>query len=130
MRITAACPQLLQSDANQLAMCLALGPDDINTYAGLNWQDAYGKLYACASWLTTPNWITAAQQTLVRPAWDTDNIINMEAATRAQGKLVFSDTAIIATPDTLTACLGDNGLLVIKGMGLTSVEAEDGFMGE
>jgi hypothetical protein len=130
MRITAACPEQLQSDANQLAMCLALGPDDINTYKGLNWQDSSGNLYACASWLTNTQWIAMAQQTLVRPTWDTDNIIDMDVATRAQGKLVFNDTAIIATPDTLTACLGDNGLLVIKGMGLTSVEAEDGFMGE
>ena len=127
MRITAACPELLQSDANQLAMCLALGPDDINTYTGLNWQDASGNLYACASWLTDSRWITMAQQTLVRPTWDTDNIIDMEAATRAQGKLLFSDTAIIATPDTLTACPGDNGLLTIGLMGLTIVEQEEGF---
>jgi hypothetical protein len=36
-------------------------------------------------------------------------------------QLVFSDTALIATPDTLTACLGDNGLRTIGLMGLTSV---------
>ena len=122
MRITAACPEQLQSDANQLAMCLALGPDDINTYTGLNWQDSSGNLYACASWLADPSWIAMAQGELVRPTWDTDNIIDMQAATRAQGKLWFNETALIATPDTLTACLGDNGLLTIGLMGLTIVE--------
>ena len=122
MRITAACPEQLQSDANQLAMCLALGPDDINTYKDLNWQDSSGNLYACASWLADPSWIAMAQGELVRPTWDTDNIIDMQAATRAQGKLWFNETALIATPDTLTACLGDNGLLTIGLMGLTIVE--------
>jgi hypothetical protein len=66
-----------------------------------------------------------AQQALVRPRWDTDNIIDMDAATRAQGKLWFNEIALIATPDTLTACLGDNGLRTIGLMGLTTVEQEE-----
>jgi len=124
MRITAACPAELIDDANQLAMVLAHGPDDIKTYAGLNWQDSNGNLYTCASWPTSEQWITKAQSALVRPTWDVDNIIDMDAAVRAQNALVFSSTAVEAMPDKLTACLGDNGLNTLSIMGLFVVPSE------
>ena len=128
MRITVACPEQLQSDSNQLAMCLALSKADVDTYKDLSWQDVDGNLYAVASFPTTDAWIHFAQNALNRPSWDTDNIIDMEAATRAQGKLWFNEKALIATPDTLTACLGDNGLRTIALMGLTIVEQEEGLI--
>ena len=40
MRLTIACPATLRSDTNQLAMVLGYGPDDVQTYVALNWQDA------------------------------------------------------------------------------------------
>ena len=49
MRLTIACPELMRDDANNLAMVLGYGPDDAQTYIALNWQDADGNLYACAS---------------------------------------------------------------------------------
>ena len=49
MRLTIACPEALRDDANQLAMVLGYGPSDAETYVALNWQDAGGNLYACAS---------------------------------------------------------------------------------
>jgi hypothetical protein len=59
-----------------------------------------------------------AQDALVRLGWDTNNMIDMEAATRAQSQVVFGYIAVLAAPDTLTACLGDNGLDVLLNMGL------------
>lgn len=32
MRVTIACPEALIGDANQLALCLGLGPEDAQTY--------------------------------------------------------------------------------------------------
>ena len=128
MRITVACPEQLQSDSNQLAMCLALSKADVDTYKDLSWQDVDGNLYAVASFPTTKAWIHFAQNTLNRPSWDTDNIIDMDAATRSQSKLLFGYIAQRATPDTLTACLGDNGLRTIALMGLTIVEQEEGLI--
>jgi hypothetical protein len=128
MRITVACPQQLQSDSNQLAMCLALSVADVDTYKDLSWQDAAGNLYAVASFPTSDAWIHFAQNTLNRPAWDVDSVIDMDAVVRAQNDLVFSDTAIEAIPNKLTACLGDNGLDVLLNMGLFAVPSEEGLI--
>ena len=96
MRLTIACPDALRDDANNLAMVLGYGPDDALTYGGLNWQDAGGNLYACASLTVSDTFTTTAQSGLQRPAWDTDNIIDMDAARRAQAALVFSLTPVTA----------------------------------
>ena len=124
MRLTIACPDALRDDANNLAMALGYRPDDAGTYVGLNWQDADGNLYACASLIVSDTFTTAAQSGLQRPSWDTDNIIDMDAARRAQAALAFSLTPVTAMPDKLTACAGDDALAVLAAMGLTQVEVE------
>jgi len=126
MRLTIACPEPLRDDANQLAMVLGYGPDDVETYGELNWQDAGGNLYACASLIVSDAFLTAAQSGLQRPSWDTDSHVNMEAARRAQAALVFSLTPVTAMPDKLTACVGDDALATLAAMGLTQVEADVG----
>ena len=88
MRLTIACPEALRDDVNQLAMVLGYNPSDAETYVGLNWQDAGGNLYACASLTVSDTFTTTAQSPLQRPAWDTDNIIDMDAARLAQAALV------------------------------------------
>jgi len=124
MRITIPCPEALRDDANNLAMVLGYGPDDAQTYVALNWQDAGGNLYACASLPVSDAFTATAQSGLQRPAWDTDNHVNMAAADRAQAALVFSLTHVTAMPDKLTACTGDDALAVLAAMGLTRVEVE------
>jgi len=124
LRLTIACPDALRDDANNLAMALGYRPDDAGTYVGLNWQDADGNLYACASLIVSDTFVSKAQSTLSRPAWDVDNIIDMDAARRAQAALVFSLTPVTAMPDKLTACAGDDALAVLAAMGLTQVEVE------
>ena len=125
MRITIACPATLRSDANQLAMVLGYGPDDAETYVALNWQDAAGNLYACASLIVSDTFTTTAQTALQRPAWDTDSHVNMAAANRAQAALVFSLEAVEVAPDKLTACVGDDALATVATMGLTQVEVDE-----
>ena len=122
MRLTIACPAPLRDDANNLAMVPGYGPDDALTYGGLNWQDSGGNLYAAASLIVSDTFTTAAQSGLQRPSWDTDNIIDMDAARRAQAALVFSLTPVTAMPDKLTACVGDDALATLAAMGLTQVE--------
>ena len=124
MRLTIACPKALRDDANQLAMVLGYGPSDAETYVALNWQDVDGNLYACASLTVSDTFTSAAQSPLQRPAWDTDNTVNMAGANRAQAALVFSLDPVAAMPDKLTACAGDNALAVLAAMGLTQVEVE------
>ena len=126
MRLTIACPATLRSDANQLAMALGYRPDDAETYVGLNWQDAGGNLYACASLIVSDAFTTAAQSGLQRPAWDTDSHVNMDAARRVQAALVFSLTPVTAMPNKLTACAGDDALAVLAAMGLTHAVVDVG----
>ena len=121
MRITAACPEALVADANQLAMVLAQGPADANTYVGLNWTDGT-TLYAAASFEARDEWIQAAQAPLTRPAWDADEIIDMDAAARAQAALVFSLEPAAADPAKLIALGGYQGPEALAMMGLTAVE--------
>ena len=121
MRLTIACPDALRDDANNLAMVLGYGPDDAATYGGLNWQDAGGNLYACASLTVSDAFTTTAQTALQRPEWDIDNTVNMAGANRAQAALVFSLEAVEVAPDKLTACAGDDALATVAAMGLTQV---------
>jgi hypothetical protein len=124
MRLTIACPDALRDDANQLAMVLGFGPDDVQTYVAMNWHDVDGNLYACASLPVSDTFTSAAQSGLQRPLWDTDSHVNMDAANRAQAALVFSLTPVTAMPDKLTACAGDDALATLAAMGLTQVEVD------
>jgi len=124
MRLTIACPAPLRDDANQLAMVLGYGPSDAETYVALNWQDAGGNLYACASLTVSDTFTSAAQSPLQRPSWDTDNHVNMAGANRAQSALAFSLTPVTAMPDKLTACAGDDALATLAAMGPTQVEVD------
>jgi len=124
MRLTIACPEALRDDANQLAMVLGYGPDDAETYVALNWQDAGGNLYACASLVVSDAFTTTAQSGLQRPSWDTDSHVNMAGANRAQAALVVSLTPVMVLPDKLTACAGDDALATLAAMGLTQVEVD------
>ena len=126
LRLTIACPDALRDDANNLAMVLGYRPDDAETYVGLNWQDAGGNLYACASLIVSDAFTTTAQSPLQRPAWDTDIHVNMAAADRAQAALVFSLTPVTAMPNKLPACTGDDALATLAAMGLTQVEVDVG----
>lgn len=134
MRLTVACPEALRDDANSLAMVLALGPDDANTYGALRWQDAQGNLYAAASFIARPEWVAGATSPLQRPEWDTDNTINMAGAMRAQAAMVAwfgpgeGEEPIPvpqASPNTLAVVAGDDGLSALAAMGLTQVPEDD-----
>jgi hypothetical protein len=125
MRITAACPEAMIGDSNHLAMVLAHGPADGETYRAPCWQDSEGNLYAAASFEARPEWIGMAQSPLVRPEWDTDEIVDMAAAARAQAALVFSLEPVAAQPGQLTAIGGMDGLDALAAMGLSMITEEE-----
>jgi hypothetical protein len=122
MRITAACPEAMLADCNALAMVLAFGPPDGLTYRNPQWVDGDGNLYAAASFEARPEWIGMAQSPLVRPEWDTGEIVDMAAAARAQAALVFALEPTPAAPGQLTAIGGMDGLDALAAMGLGMAE--------
>jgi hypothetical protein len=126
MRITIACPVSMVSDANHLAMVLAFGPADALTYNGGTWQDDAGNLYSAASGIIGGRFLGMATSPLARPAWDTDNLVNMAGAGRAQAAvaLIQGGDSPFASPTQITAILGDDGLAALAAMGLAPVETD------
>ena len=102
IRATIACPEALIGDANQLASCLGLGPEDAQTYGAPVWQDAAGNRYAVASAQVSRSFPAAAASPLTPPPWGAD----MAAASRAQGLIRIGD------PDEPEICLADPAALV------------------
>lgn len=125
MRITAICPDVLVSDANHLAMALAFSEADGLTYHGLNWVDELGNLYACASFEARDEWVIGAQSPLIRPTWDTERVIDMDAAARAQAALTFwsgvGDTPQAST-SMLVAIAGVSPRVALSLAGVISVD--------
>lgn len=125
MRITAACPASLVDDANQLAMCLGQSEADGQTFGPLNWQDDTGALYSCASWEASEEWFESVSDPLVRPEWDTGELIDMDAAAAAQAALLIwsgEDDLPIAESDSITVIPNMDGLSAIAAMGLVQYE--------
>jgi hypothetical protein len=123
MILTIAVPVAHESDANHYAMVLGYSASEAKTYSLANWEDTIGNLYAVASLGISDTFIGTATSALVRPAWDTQNTINMTAAARAQAMvslwLVGSDAAPTqAAPDRITAIGGMEGLDALAAMGL------------
>lgn len=122
--LTAACPAGKIYGGNHLAMALAEGPADGETYRATIWRDAAGNLYAAASFEAQPQWIAAAQAGLSRPAWDAEGIIDMDAASDVQAFMLFSTTPVPADPSRLTVIAGMEGTAALAAMGLTLIEDE------
>lgn len=127
MRITAVSPEALISDANHFAMCLALSEADGKTYRNLNWKDAAGNLYAAASFEAREEWVIAAQSVLSRPEWDVNEVIDMQAAERAQAALIFVLEPVLASPENVTAIGGIEGPDALIALGLSPVEIVEEF---
>ena len=112
MRVTIACPDGLIGDANQLALCLGLGPEDAQTYGEAVWQDAAGNRYAVASAVVGEGFLAASGAGLRSPAWAVD----LAAAARAQSRVTLG---LPAAPDRLAAMLGTTPEAALAGLGLT-----------
>lgn len=126
MRITVTLPVAMKPDGNQMAMVLAFGPADAETYRGANWRDGAGNLYAVASFEARDEWIMGARGPLQRPKWDASTFVNMAGAARAQAAMVFwkvDDTAPApeAAPNKMTAIGGVDGVAAMALMGLSQV---------
>ena len=123
-RITLACPEPLIPDANQLAAALGFSMADALTFRGNGWQDSVGNLYAAASGEVSEAWLTIAQEPLTRPAWDTDDQIDMDAAARAQAAVALLAEPAPATPSALTVLPWPSGPEALALMGLVAVDAQ------
>ena len=84
MRVTVACPAAFVSDAAELAMALGFSVADRRTYDQVQFEDAAGNRYACASAMVSDSFVARAMSRLGRPVWDGGRAVNMTGAARAQ----------------------------------------------
>ncbi len=115
LRVTIACPEALIGDANQLALCLGLGPEDAQTYGEACWQDAEGNRYAVASAIVSIRFAADAASKLTRPEWGA----NMAAAGRAQALIRLGDPA---SPDIIAAVIGDDAAQALSVLSVERIE--------
>lgn len=124
-----AVPEALIFAANQLAMVVAYGPADDKTFSPPNATDAEGNRYQARNIWAPEALFVALQASLVRPEWDTEDYIDMDAAKQAQDALVLWTEGDIplASPLSLTALGGMNGGAAMAALGLSLIEdASDG----
>jgi hypothetical protein len=131
MRLTIAVPQAHIDNANHFAMVLGYSEADGLTYRNPSWQDAQGNLYALASLPVSDLFVGAATSPLVRPEWDTEEVIDMAKASQAQALVLIwmpseeTPDAPQANPSQIVAILGMDGSGAIKAMGLTAVPQDE-----
>ena len=129
IRLTAAASESLVADANQLAAALGFSEADLQTYRDSVIRDSEGNLYSAASFTTTLNWVQSASVPPARPHWDTEQVVDIDAATRAwEAMVVWLGEGEIpqAHPNAITVLIGDDGPAALAMMGLTLESGYDG----
>lgn len=114
-----AVPEDLIFAANQLAMVVGYSEADGLTFEAPNSTDGAGNSYFARNIWSPVGLIPALQQPIVRPAWDTAEVIDLDAAAAAQAALVFPTEDLLATPTAITALTGMDGPDALAAMGLS-----------
>tara|TARA_R110002072_G_scaffold242550_2_gene401309 strand:+ start:1074 stop:1469 length:396 start_codon:yes stop_codon:yes gene_type:complete len=121
--LTMIVPATMMTAANHFAMALGRGTADRDTFLAPNWQDASGELYAVASQPVNPL-APDPKAPLLRPEWDTTEIIDMEAARASQEALALHDADDPASvlpqvrPDALLGLQGGDPMTLMASIGL------------
>lgn len=121
IRVTIAATVALIAAANQLARCIGYAEADGETFGPASHQDGSGALYAVASGLVQPAFISDAMSPLSEPAWGAD----MEAAGTAQAAIALwqEEAPVVATAETIAAIVGDDVSGALAALGLVPCEA-------
>ena len=123
--ITTACPVSMLDIGNHMAACLGESIHDLNTYGRVLRQDADGVQYAICSTVATNAILFKSAGAAVRPAFDTDELIDLDKANAGLAALVIypqGDVTGIAAPTQITAYLNVEPHEALALMGLVEIE--------
>lgn len=126
--ITTACPVSMLDIGNYMAACLGESIHDLNTYGRVLRQDADGVQYAICSTVATNAILAKSAGAAVRPAYDTDNLIDLDKANAGLAALVIYPQGELtgpALPDQITAYLNTEPLEALRLMGLIPIGEND-----
>ena len=125
--ITTACPVSMLDIGNHMAACLGESIHDLNTYGRVILPDVNGNLYAICSTSATNAILAKSAGAAARPAYDTDNLIDLDKANAGLAALVIypqGELAGPALPDQITAYLNIEPHEALALMGLVEIETE------
>ena len=125
--ITTACPVTILDEGNNMAACLGESIHDLNTYGRVLRQDSDGVQYAICSTVATNAILFKSAGAAVRPAYDTDNLIDLDKANAGLQALVIYPQGELtghALPDQITAYLNVEPNEALALMGLVEIENE------
>jgi hypothetical protein len=123
--ITTACPVSMLDIGNHMAAYLGESIHDLNTYGRVLRQDSNGVQYAICSTVATNAILFKSAGAAVRPAYDTDNQIDLDKANAGLSNLVIypqGELAGPATPAQITAYLNVDPTTALQLMGLVEIE--------
>jgi len=130
-RVTIICPEVLIPAAKELAMVYGYSEADRHTFGDTpTYQDTAGNLYAAASTVARDTFPATASVAPVRPAWDTEGVIDMTQAQAAWDALVVYDPAnpMQADPSRLLAIIHGNAQEALQIAGVERVPMDDLIM--
>lgn len=122
MIYTIAVHQDLIHAANHRAASLGSGPQDAQTFGPAVWHNAAGAAFAVACLAAPEAWGAALRSAVVRPAWDVDGFVDLEAASAAVAALDLPEAgtgAPLATAGRIVVALGLAPAEAIAAMGLS-----------
>jgi hypothetical protein len=122
-RMSLAVPQVLMTQANNLALITGLSAADLNTFTTANWQDKDGNLYAVCSTVIKPVvlglfGISLSNITLPAHAINADVVQAQQALDKVvmykQGDKVSTASIMCAIDFEPLAAFADMGLTIIE----------------
>jgi len=125
--ITTACPVSMLDIGNHMAAYLGESIHDLNTYGRVLRQDSNGVQYAICSTVATNAILFKSAGAAVRPAFDTDNQIDLDKANAGLSNLVIYPQGELtgpATPAQITAYLNVDPTTAIALMGLVEIDTD------
>ena len=126
-QITTACPVTMLDIGNHMAACLGESIHDLNTYGLVLRQDADGVPYAICSTSATNAILAKSAGAAARPAYDTDNLIDLDKANAGLAALVIYPQGELtgpAQPGKIVAYLNVEPHEALALMGLVEIETE------
>lgn len=116
-RMTLVVPKSLIPQANQLALIAGESPDDVNTFASADYQDAAGNRYAVCSAVIKPIVLSLFGASIADSPLQAEGA-DVDQAQQAMNAAVLYAEGMIATPDNIVIAIDIDPFIVFGGLGI------------
>ena len=125
MNVMTVIPEVLRADGNHLAAAVGLTMADMLTYdQAPRVTDADGNQYRWANAVVSETFFRHLSEPLVRPDFDTEAVIDMDAAQTLLANAVLFAEDTVLPPDQLVIAPNCDPQSVLAALGLTGVSDE------